>query len=126
MKKAETVQPLWSRLLPSTGTNAPSPLAARLATWASLVPVRAINRDQCPLPPMLRTWPRGASSVPVRGPTGTSFSPGLLVPVGEPGLKAPTNRDNRGVCPLVATEQGQPKLYTCVESIVEKLMLGYS
>src|SRR4051812_25771690 len=52
-------------------------------------------------PPSLRAWPRGASSVPVRGPTGTSFSPELLVPVGEPGLKAPTNRDNRGVCPLV-------------------------
>src|SRR4051812_1818363 len=79
----------------------PPPLSARLATWASLVPVLAINRDQCPLPPSLRAWPRGASSVPVRGPTGTSFSPGLLVSVGEPGLKAPTNRDNRGVCPLV-------------------------
>src|SRR3954464_10332467 len=102
MKKAETVQPLWSRLLLSTGTNAPSPLAARLATWASLVPVLYINRDQCPLPPSLRAWPRGASSVPVRGPTGTSFSPGLLVPVGEPGLKAPTNRDERGVCLLVS------------------------
>src|SRR3954462_14257645 len=88
MKKAETVQPLWSRFLLSTGTNAPSP--PRCAP-GSLVPVLAINRDQCLLP----------SSVPVRGPTGTSFSPGLLVPVGQPGLKAPTNRDNRGVCPLV-------------------------
>src|SRR3954470_7703533 len=88
MKKAETVQPLWFRFLLSTGTNAPSP--PRCAP-GSLVPVLAINRDQCPLP----------SLVPVRGPTKTSFSPGLLVPVGQPGLKAPTNRDNRGVCPLV-------------------------
>src|SRR3954467_8200301 len=80
------------------------PLPPSLRAWprgASLVPVLAINRDQCPLSPSLRAWPRGASSIPVRGPTGTSFSPELLVPVGQPGLKAPTNRDNRGVCPLV-------------------------
>src|SRR3954471_24135923 len=75
---------------------------------ASLVPVLPINRDQWPLPPSLRAWPRGASSVPVRGPTGTSFSPRLLLPVGEPGLKAPTNRDNRGVCPLVLFYQISP------------------
>ena len=72
---------------------------------ASLVPVLPINRDQCPLPPSLRAWPRGASSVPVRGPTGTSFSPESLVPVAEPGLKAPTNRDYMGVCPPVLQPQ---------------------
>ena len=67
--------------------------AKKEGSAASLVPVLPINRDRWPLPPSLRAWPRG--------PTGTSFSPELLVPVGEPGLKAPTNRNNMGVCPLV-------------------------
>src|SRR3954471_8274556 len=82
MKKAETVQPLWSRFLLSTGTNAPSPPRCAPGLFGP-----GSCYQPGPMPP---------SSVPVRGPTGTSFSPELLVPVGEPGLKALTNRDNRG------------------------------
>ena len=61
----------------------------------TIVPVRITNRDQSLHPLLPVAGPRAPLFVPVGVPTGTCIRPGWIVPVGEPGSMAQTNRDNR-------------------------------